>query len=181
MATYCFLTAGVATLISLAVPAHALAGPQDWDDFANNFATDLAPILVLFGEQASKQFLSESTSIWDSVIFGIAPIGVITAVVSAIRLYGSSSLKAFIGRAQEAHGVAEAELCSSTSDDVCELWSNGGICRVFGRPFILEFFHIAPEPDDFYPRFKDPRFEVPDLTTPPSCGLYQPKSVLSAA
>ncbi|KAK0634136.1 ankyrin repeat-containing domain protein [Immersiella caudata] len=172
-----FLTTGIAAL-SLVVPTHALAGPDDWDDFSNNFATDLAPILVLFGEQASKQFLSESTSVWDCVIFGIAPIGVITAVVSAIRLYGSPSLKAFIGRAQEAHGVAEAELCSSTSDDVCELWSDRGICRVFGRPLILEFLRYTPEADDFYPRFNG---RTVDMTSPPSCGMYSPRTLFRAA
>ncbi|KAK4445311.1 ankyrin repeat-containing domain protein [Podospora aff. communis PSN243] len=177
MVAFSFLAVSGIVAISLANLVQALGGPQDWNDFSNNFATDLAPILVLFGEQASKQFLSESTSIWDCLIFGIAPIGVITAVVSTIRLYGSSSLKAFIGRAQEAHGVAEAELCSSTSDDVCELWSNGGICRVFGRPLILEFFRIHPRADDFYPRFDGP---VVDTTIPPSCGLHQPKIVLSA-
>ncbi|KAK4145152.1 ankyrin repeat-containing domain protein [Dichotomopilus funicola] len=177
MAANPFLISGVATLFSLVAPAHALSGPDDWNDFSNNFATDLAPILVLFGEQASKQFLSESTSIWDSIIFGIAPIGVITAVVSVIRLYGSSSLKALIGRAQEAHGVAEAELCSSTSDDVCELWSNGGICRVFGRPLILEFFRVTPGPNDFYHRFES---GTVDTRRPPSCGLYLPKTLLCA-
>jgi hypothetical protein len=162
-------------ILPLAIPVGALAGPEDWSDFTNNFATDLAPIIVLFGEQASKQFLSESTSFWDNIVFGIAPIGIITAVVSAIRLYGSSSLKAFIGRAQEAHGAVEAELCSSTSEDVCELWSNGGICRVFGRPRILEFFHIK-NASIFYPSFE----HRVDTKTPPSCGLYPPQSVLCA-
>ncbi|KAF4629167.1 hypothetical protein G7Y89_g8987 [Cudoniella acicularis] len=101
-------------LLSLAARVSTLTTPQQWDTFTNNFATDLAPVIVLFGEQVSKQFLSESTSFWDNIIFGIAPIGVLTAIVSAIRLYGDASLKAFIGRAQEAHGEAEAELCSST-------------------------------------------------------------------
>ncbi|KAF3282013.1 hypothetical protein TWF970_001960 [Orbilia oligospora] len=122
-----------------------------WDDFANNFATDIAPIVVLFGEQVTKQFLSESTSILDHIIFAVAPLGVLTAVVSVIRVCGSSSLKAFIGRAQEAHGISEAELCSSTSRDVCELWSNGGISRIFGRPKILEFVFSGRE--DFYVKF----------------------------
>ncbi|KAF3310091.1 hypothetical protein TWF173_010101 [Orbilia oligospora] len=122
-----------------------------WDDFANNFATDIAPIVVLFGEQVTKQFLSESTSILDHIIFAVAPLGVLTAIVSVIRVCGSSSLKAFIGRAQEAHGISEAELCSSTSRDVCELWSNGGISRIFGRPKILEFVFSGRE--DFYARF----------------------------
>ncbi|KAJ4856500.1 ankyrin repeats (3 copies) domain-containing protein [Trichoderma breve] len=68
----------------------------------------------------------------------MAPMGILTAIVSAIRVCGSPSLRAFIGRAQEGGGNAEAELCSSTSRDVCELYNNGGIARVFGRPKILE-------------------------------------------
>ncbi|KAF4999927.1 hypothetical protein FGRMN_2165 [Fusarium graminum] len=47
--------------------------------------------------------------------------------------------------AQEGGGSAEAELCSSTSRDVCELYNNGGIARVFGRPKILE---IVFDPND---------------------------------
>lgn len=109
-----------------------------WDDFSNNLATDLAPFLALFGEQTTKQYLSESITVLDYYIFSIAPIGILTAVISAIRVCGSPSLRAFIGRAQEGGGDAEAELCSSTSRDVCELYNNGGIARVFGRPKILE-------------------------------------------
>lgn len=109
-----------------------------WDDFTNNMATDLTPLIALFGEQATKQFLSESTTILDNFIFAMAPLGILTGVVSAIRVCGGPSLRAFIGRAQEGGGIAEAELCSSTSRDVCELYHNGAIVRVFGRPKILE-------------------------------------------
>ncbi|CAG9987980.1 unnamed protein product [Clonostachys byssicola] len=119
-----------------------------WDDFSNNFASDLAPLLSLFGEQVTKQFLSESISVVDHIIFAMAPMGILTAVVSVIRTCGSPSLRAFIGRAQEGKGIAEAELCSSTSRDVCELYSNGGIARVFGRPKILEII-FDPEGADF--------------------------------
>lgn len=110
--------------LQLPTPAAALTSAEGWSDFADNFATDLAPqppLITLFGEQVTKQFLSKSTGFLDNISFGLAPLGIITAVVSAIRLYGKASLKSFIGRAQEAHGVAEAELCSSTSHDVCEL------------------------------------------------------------
>ncbi|KAK6502813.1 hypothetical protein TWF481_007858 [Arthrobotrys musiformis] len=147
---------------------------SNWDDFANNFATDIAPILVLFGEQVTKQFLSESTSRLDHIIFAVAPLGVLTAVVSVIRVCGSSSLKAFIGRAQEARGVSEAELCSSTSRDVCELWSNGGISRVFGRPKILEF--IFSKSDDFYTEFPGGSGDKPGKIVYPSCGIHIPKA-----
>ncbi|GFF42323.1 hypothetical protein IFM58399_06570 [Aspergillus lentulus] len=113
-----------------------------WDDFSNNLATDLSPFVTLFGEAPTKQYLSECLSLVDAVIFGIAPLGVITAVVSAVRVTGPPSLRAFIGRAQEGSGSAEAELCSSTSREVCELYTNGGgIARVLGHPKLLEIVH----------------------------------------
>src|SRR5689334_5532985 len=60
--------------ILLLFPLTASAG-DGWDDFANNLATDLAPILQLFGEQVTKQYLSESTNILDNIIFAMAPLG----------------------------------------------------------------------------------------------------------
>ncbi|KAL4911196.1 hypothetical protein BDW74DRAFT_172661 [Aspergillus multicolor] len=121
-------------VLALLPVAHAVG----WDDFSNNLATDLAPFLSLFGEQVTKQFLSESTTFLDYFIFAMAPMGILTAVVSAIRVCGSPALRAFVGRAQEGGGQAEAELCSSTSQGVCEVYHNGGIARVFGHPKILE-------------------------------------------
>ncbi|KAL2694766.1 hypothetical protein Neosp_001353 [[Neocosmospora] mangrovei] len=121
-----------------------------WAEFGNNFATDLAPIISLFGEQVTKQFLSESTTILDTIIFAVGPLGIITAIVSCIRVSGNSFLKSIIGRAREPHAVPEVELCSSTSESVCELWSDGGICRVFGRPKIFEFIFREPEEDEVY-------------------------------
>jgi ankyrin repeat domain-containing protein 50 len=127
-------------ILSFPVAVHG----DGWDDFSNNLAVDLAPALALFGEQTTKQYLSESITLLDYFIFAMAPIGILTAIVSAIRVCGSPSLRAFIGRAQEVAGVAEAELCSSTSRDVCELYNNGGISRVFGRPKLLE---VVFDPD----------------------------------
>ncbi|KAL4874968.1 hypothetical protein BJY04DRAFT_202861 [Aspergillus karnatakaensis] len=112
-----------------------------WDDFANNLATDLAPLVALFGDAPTKQYLSECLTMVDIIIFAIAPLGIITGMVSAIRVSGPPSLRAFIGRAQEGAAAAEAELSSSTSRDVCELYNNGGIARVLGRPKLLEIFH----------------------------------------
>ncbi|KAL2785305.1 hypothetical protein BJX66DRAFT_343201 [Aspergillus keveii] len=119
---------------TLVYSAHA----QGWNDFSNNLATDLSPLIALFGENVTKQFLSESLSPLDNFIFAMAPLGILTAVVSAIRVSGSPSLRAFMGRAQKGDGVVEAELCSSTSRSVSELYNNGGIARVFGRPKIVE-------------------------------------------
>ena len=125
----------------LAAPASA----QDLKDFSNDLASDLGPLLTLFGERITIQFLSECLSSVDCLIFALGPIGLITAVVSLIRVRGSPSLRAVIGRAQEAEAIAEAELCTSTSEDVCEVFSKGGITRAFGRSDILEIVRL-PNP-----------------------------------
>lgn len=119
-----------------------IGAAADVDDFSNNLASDLGPLLSLFGDSMTKQFLSESITFLDYIIFAVAPIGILTAVVSAIRLCGSTALRAFIGRSQEGQGAVEAELCTSTSRDVCELFTRGGIQRVLGRPSILELVYF---------------------------------------
>ncbi|KAJ5820153.1 hypothetical protein N7474_005744 [Penicillium riverlandense] len=111
---------------------------DDWEDFTNNLATDLAPLIILFGEKLTKQFLSESITVLDNVIFALSPLGVLTAVVSLIRVCGGASLRAFIGRAQEGPGDAEIELLPCVSESTGELFNDAGISRVFGRPKIVE-------------------------------------------
>ncbi|KAF6816667.1 ankyrin repeat domain-containing protein 28 [Colletotrichum sojae] len=156
------------SLRTLCFTALALAGrvaADGWDDFASNVATDLAPIISLFGEQATKQYLSESIYMIDYFIFAMAPIGILTALVSAIRVCGSPSLRAFIGRSKEGAGPVEAELLSSTSRDVCELYNGGSITRVLGRPKILEVVldPNAPDHDFTGPRARSGIFMFRDF------------------
>ncbi|KAJ4009432.1 hypothetical protein NW766_008549 [Fusarium irregulare] len=54
----------------------------------------------------------------------MAPIGVITIVISAIRVVGPRMLKALIGQASENVATAELEVMSSTSSEACELWNS---------------------------------------------------------
>jgi hypothetical protein len=68
------------------------------DDFSNNLFSDLAPLLTLFGEQVTKQFLSMSMGWADNILLAMGPLGVITIVVSAIRVGGDKRLRALIGR-----------------------------------------------------------------------------------
>jgi ankyrin repeat domain-containing protein 50 len=112
-----------------------------WDDFSNNLFTDLTPVISLFGEEPTKQFLSESLTMLDYLISAMGPLGILTIVISAIRVRGGSSLRAFIGRAQEGLGNVESEVCSSTSRDICEMYNKGGIARVFGRPRMIELVY----------------------------------------
>ncbi|KAK5657396.1 hypothetical protein OQA88_2966 [Cercophora sp. LCS_1] len=88
-------------MANVTVASHDFGG----DEFFNNLFSDLAPLLTLFGEQVTKQFLSMSLG-----------------------------LKALVGRARESLSTAEQELLSSTSPDVCELWSGKEVVRTFGSP-----------------------------------------------
>ncbi|KAF3246116.1 hypothetical protein TWF192_006966 [Orbilia oligospora] len=112
------------------------------DEFSNNLFSDLAPLLALFGEQVAKQYLSQSLSWLDCIIFAMAPLGIITAIVSAIRVAGPIWLRAVIGRARESKGDAELELMSSTSIDVCELWNGRSVVRAIGESDITEVFWL---------------------------------------
>ncbi|KAM0261276.1 hypothetical protein ACHAQJ_002307 [Trichoderma viride] len=126
----------VHSLMAITVNADGLS------DFSNNLASDLGPLLSLFGDSVTRQYLSESTKFIDYFIFAMAPIGIISTITAVIRVCGSPSLRAFIGKAQEGEGATEAELCTSTSADVCELFNKGGITRVLGRPDIVELVYI---------------------------------------
>ncbi|PUU81753.1 hypothetical protein B9Z19DRAFT_1099573 [Tuber borchii] len=126
--------------IFLALPPGALA--TNGVDFSNNLFSDLGPILALFGEQVTKQFMSQSMSWLEDVIFAMAPLGIITAIISAVRVSRLNWLKAVVGRARESRAVAEMELMSSTSHEVCELWNGQAIVRVMGSPDIVEILYF---------------------------------------
>ncbi|RSL46578.1 hypothetical protein CEP54_013784 [Fusarium duplospermum] len=113
------------------------------DDFSNNLFSDLAPLLTLFGEQVTRQFLSMSMGWADNVLLAMGPLGIITIIVSAIRVGGGKRLKALIGRARESHSVAEQELLSSTSQNVCEMWSGQQIVRLIGNSDGMETLIIT--------------------------------------
>ncbi|KAF1998489.1 hypothetical protein P154DRAFT_247937 [Amniculicola lignicola CBS 123094] len=109
------------------------------NEFSNNLFSDLAPLLTLFGEQVTKQFLSMSMGWADNILLGMGPLGIITTVVSAIRVSRAGKLKVLIGRARESPATVEQELLSSTSDNVCELWNGREVVRQIGRCNSKEF------------------------------------------
>jgi hypothetical protein len=78
----------------------------DVNNFANNAFWDFAPLLTLFGDEVTKQFLATSMGFADSVLLGIAPIGLMTVIVSAIRVGGSRLMKSIIGRLVSSIGLS---------------------------------------------------------------------------
>jgi hypothetical protein len=131
-------------LLMMISPVVAASGTE----FTNNLFTDLGPLIALFGEQVSKQFLSRSLGLADSLLFAMAPLGIITGVVSAIRLSGYTWLRAIVGRATETRGAAGLELTSATSSDICELWDGKSVVRILGTPTILTVVYIQSDGDD---------------------------------
>lgn len=90
------------------------------------------------------QFMSQSMGWADNIILAMAPLGIITTIISAIRVGGPSWLKAIIGRARENLAAAEAELMSSTSNEVCELWNGHEVVRCMGSAPVSEFICLFP-------------------------------------
>lgn len=137
-------------LIVLVIVSCLICGTaaDDGDDFANNLLTDLGPLLNLFGERVTMQFMSQSMGWTDNITLAMAPLGIITIIVSAIRVGGPSWLKAMVGRARESRAIQEAELMSSTSEEVCELWNGHEIVRVMGKGPIREFIILPPAKDE---------------------------------
>lgn len=125
------------------------------------FSTSL---LALFGERVTMQFMSQSMGWADDIILAMAPLGIITAIVAAIRVGGPSWLKAVIGRARENLAVSEAELMSSTSKEVCELWNGQEVVRCMGLAPVVEFICLLRYADDAnFDNREDPKIEVLEL------------------
>ncbi|MBE3042126.1 hypothetical protein IMZ48_06000 [Candidatus Bathyarchaeota archaeon] len=91
------------------------------------------------------QYMSQAMGWADCIVLAMAPLGIITAIVTAIRVGGPSWLKAIIGRARESRAIPEAELMSSTSREVCELWNGHEIVRIMGEGPMREFIILLPE------------------------------------
>lgn len=111
-------------------------------DTYNNLFSDLSPLIALFGEQVTKQFLSQSITFADCILFAAAPIGLLTGVVSAIRLGGYAWLRATVGRAAESRAAAGLELTSATSSGICELWDGKSVVRTQGTASILSVLFL---------------------------------------
>lgn len=86
--------------------------------------------------------MNESMGWADNILFAMGPLGIITAIVGAIRVGGPTWLKAIIGRAKESQAAAEVELMSSTSHDVCEICNGQAIVRLVGFSPIKELIYI---------------------------------------
>jgi len=108
--------------------------------------------------------MSESFTWLDHVIFACVPLGILTAIVAAIRTQGPKVAKSFIGRARENRASVEIELMSSTSKEVCEMFNGKAIVRTMGTPSIAQII-IFPD------RYK--ALEGKEDDADKSCGIHK--------
>ncbi|KAK4032315.1 hypothetical protein C8A01DRAFT_20601, partial [Parachaetomium inaequale] len=109
-------------------------GDSKWNgaETLEKLCSGLAPLLSLFGEQVTRQFLSVSLGWSDHLMLASGPIGIIPVVASAIRIAGPEWLKALIGKGRDEPPLVEKELLSSTSKEVCEAWTGTNFSRTKG-------------------------------------------------
>ena len=104
--------------------------PEFDNDFSNNLFSDLAPLLTLFGEQVTIQFLSMSMGWADNILLSMGPLGVVTIIVSAIRVAGDKRLKALIGRSVYGMQVCYMETKTNIEEHEKVIqWQNKICCR----------------------------------------------------
>ncbi|KAG0635377.1 hypothetical protein HOY80DRAFT_893194, partial [Tuber brumale] len=77
----------------------------------------------LFRGQVSKQFQFISLTCLEDVIFSMAPLNVVMAIVSTVRTGMLGWLKAVFARIRECTAAVEVKITAFTSHEVCKLWS----------------------------------------------------------
>lgn len=124
--------------------------------------------------------MSESLNWLDHLIAALVPLGILTIITGAIRVSGPQVVKSFIGRARENRALAEIELMSSTSQEVCELFNGRSIVRAMGKPMIAEFLifpgeydWLEGEYDDLDIAWRDSKGSEPlEIHANNSCGIH---------
>ena len=75
-------------------------------------------------------------------------MGIITAIIGAVRIGGPAWLRAIVGRARENFATAEVELTTSTSSNACELWNGQAVVRLLGASKIIELIYFPERQND---------------------------------
>ncbi|PYH94644.1 hypothetical protein BO71DRAFT_483672 [Aspergillus ellipticus CBS 707.79] len=113
------------------------------DNVSFTAISQILPLLGLFGQDLTNDFLRQSINIPDWILFSVGPLGVGWVIVAAIRVLGSRSLKNKIGKGPEDEALIEKDLMSSTSSAVCELWDGTDVVRIIGKADIQEFMLLG--------------------------------------
>jgi hypothetical protein len=98
------------------------------DEWAGVLST-IGPLLLLVGERSTKQLLRDVRGIGSAFSLAAAPLGLVSVVVSLLRLRGSHSLRSFLGYELESRSVAALELSQVNCNGIHAELIDGYIIR----------------------------------------------------
>jgi hypothetical protein len=98
------------------------------DEWAGALST-IGPLLLLVGERSTKQLLRDVRGIGSAFSLAAAPLGLVSVVVSLLRLRGSHSLRSFLGYELESRSVAALELSQVNCNGIHAELIDGYIIR----------------------------------------------------
>jgi len=109
-----------------AVHILSIENAQDaWSDLD----AGVAPLILLVGERVTKQHLRESTSRIEYYMLGATPLGLITSIISLLRLASIPLAARLIGRSDELIREACREVTPVNTKEVTSVLSGGTVQR----------------------------------------------------
>jgi len=102
---------------SAAAPIDGVPISNSSDAWANLVA-NIAPLLILIGEKHVKAYFKTMSTESHFLLYAVSPIGLVTALVTLIRLHGTPLMKRLIGRQFETKAEVLADVSSVSFGDV---------------------------------------------------------------
>ncbi|MCJ1422051.1 hypothetical protein MMC32_008420 [Xylographa parallela] len=123
--------------ISNPLPA-AISGSSDaWASLVAN----VAPLLILVGEKHVKAYFKSMSNQSHFLLYAVSPIGLITTIVTLIRLHGTPFMKQVIGRQFETRSEVLADVTSVSYNGVGLEYKGHGTNQVLEQT-------TSPSPED---------------------------------
>lgn len=103
---------------------HSVAAPIDNSAIQNSadawtgLVANIAPLLILIGERHVKAYFKTMSSQSHYLLYAASPIGLVTAIVTLVRLHGTPLMKRIIGRQFETQADVYAEVSSVSYGNV---------------------------------------------------------------
>jgi len=115
---------------------------ENAQDAWSDLVAGVAPLVLLVGERVTKQHLREATSRIEYYMLGATPLGLITSIVSLLRLASIPIAARLIGRSDELIREACKEVTPVNTAEVTSVLSAGSVQRGEGNGSAVSRFHV---------------------------------------
>lgn len=115
---------------------------ENAQDAWSDLVAGVAPLILLVGERVTKQHLRESTSRIEYYMLGATPLGLITSIISLLRLASIPIAARLIGRSDELIRQACIEVTPVNTAEVTSVLSSGSVQRGEGNGGAVSRLHV---------------------------------------